>query len=106
MRHIEVPKLGVELELQPLAYTTATVIRDLSHCVTYTTAQAMPDPNPLSEARDRTCILMDTSQICFCCATVGTPYIQFLKIMTNDSSIILEEQLKSTTIMALMDGEL
>ena len=27
---------------------------------------AMPNPNPLSEARDRTCILMDTSQIHFC----------------------------------------
>ena len=29
-------------------------------------------PNPLSEARDQTQILMDTSQIRFCCATVGT----------------------------------
>ena len=26
--------------------------------------------NPLGEARDRTCILMDTSQTCFCWATV------------------------------------
>ena len=48
----------------------------------YTTATAMPEPscvcnlhhsswqhrmlNPLSEARDRTCVLMDTSQIRFC----------------------------------------
>ena len=31
-------------------------------------------PNPLDEARDQTCILMDTSQIHFRCATVGTPY--------------------------------
>ena len=29
--------------------------------------------NPLSEARDGTCILMDASQIRFCCATMGTP---------------------------------
>ena len=28
--------------------------------------------NPLSEARDHTHILIDTSQICFCCATTGT----------------------------------
>ena len=50
---------------------------------TYTTATAMPDPshicnlhhhssqqrqilNLLSEAREQACILMDTSQICFC----------------------------------------
>ena len=30
-QHIEVPKLGVELELQLLAYTTATATWDLSH---------------------------------------------------------------------------
>ena len=37
-RHIEVPKLGVELELQLLAYTTATAMPDLSLSATYTTA--------------------------------------------------------------------
>ena len=30
-------------------------------------------PDPLSEARDQTCILMDTSQICFFWAVTGTP---------------------------------
>ena len=29
--------------------------------------------NPLSEARDRTCNLMDTSRIRFCCAVTVTP---------------------------------
>ena len=29
--------------------------------------------NPLSEARDQTCILMDNSGIHFCCVTTGTP---------------------------------
>ena len=29
--HMEVPGLGVKLELQLLAYTTATAMRDLSH---------------------------------------------------------------------------
>ena len=43
---MEVPKLGVELELQLLAYTTAHGIL-----------------NPLSEARDQIHILMDASQI-------------------------------------------
>ena len=28
--------------------------------------RAMQILNPLSEARDRTCVLMDASQICFC----------------------------------------
>ena len=29
--HIEVPRLGAEWEVQPLAYTTTTAIPDLSH---------------------------------------------------------------------------
>ena len=44
-RHREVPRLGVESELQLQVYATATA-----------TATATPDLNPLSEARDRTCI--------------------------------------------------
>ena len=31
--------------------------------------------NPLSKARDQTYILMDTSQICFHWATMGTPIL-------------------------------
>ena len=30
-------------------------------------------PDPLSKARVQTCIFMDTSWICFCCTTAGTP---------------------------------
>ena len=30
-------------------------------------------PNPLSEARDQTCMLMETSQIHFCYSVMGTP---------------------------------
>ena len=37
---MEVPKLGVELELQLLAYTTATATQDLSHSVTYMAAHS------------------------------------------------------------------
>ena len=41
------------------------------------TSQLMPMliPNPLSKARDWTCILVHTSWIHFCCATTGTPRI-------------------------------
>ena len=35
-------------------------------------------PYPLSEARDQTSILMDTSRICFCWVTMGTPHIPVL----------------------------
>ena len=36
--------------------------------------------NTLSEARDWTCILMNTSQIHFCWATMGTPHFFFLLV--------------------------
>ena len=37
--------------------------------------------NPPSEARDQTHLLMDTSRICFCCATTGTPQIRYYGII-------------------------
>ena len=42
---MEVPTLGVQLELLLLAYTTATVTFQIQAVTaTYTTAHAMPDP--------------------------------------------------------------
>ena len=71
---MEVPRLGAELELQLLVYTTATVTPDPSRvCDLHYSSQQHWILNPLSEARDQTCILMDASQICFCCTTAGTP---------------------------------
>ena len=59
-QHMEIPRLGVKLELQPQAYTTATATWDPSHiCNLYHSSQQHWIPNPLSEARDQTCILMD-----------------------------------------------
>ena len=43
--------------------------------------------NPLSEARDRTCILMDTSWICFHWATMGTPDMENFKWKVNVDDI-------------------
>ena len=60
MRHMEVPKLGVEMEPQLLAYTTATAMPDLSHICSLLQFQILYS---LSEARDQTRILMDTSQV-------------------------------------------
>ena len=61
-RHMESPRLGVELELQLLTYTTATATQDPSHiCNLYHSSQQRRIPNPLSKARDQT--LMVPSQI-------------------------------------------
>ena len=61
---MEVPGLGVELEREPLAYTTATATWDLSHvynlCCSSRQGQIL---NLLSEARDRTWVLMDASRV-------------------------------------------
>ena len=54
---MEVSRLGVELELQ--LPTTATAMPDPSHiCDLHHSSQQHRIPDPLSEARDRTLILM------------------------------------------------
>ena len=78
-RHMELPRLGVELELQLPACTTATATQDLSGvCDPHHCSRQCRVLNPRSEARDGTCLLMDTGQIHFCCATTGTPSVGFL----------------------------
>ena len=66
-QHMEVPRVGVELELYPLACATDTASTDLS-CVCDLHHSSWPRQilNPLSEARDRTSVLLDASQIRFC----------------------------------------
>ena len=74
--HMEVPRPGVESELQLLAYATTTAMQDLSLVFNlHHRSQATLDP--LSRARDGTCILMDTSQV-FSCTTMGTPTVTVL----------------------------
>ena len=66
LQHIEVLRLGVESELQLPATATATAIAmlDLSHvCNLHCSSQQCWILNPLSKAKDRAHILMDTS--CF-----------------------------------------
>ena len=65
-QHMDVSRLGVELELKLLAHTTATATLDLRHvCDLHHSSQQCCILNPLSKARDQTCVLMDTSQIHF-----------------------------------------
>ena len=73
---MEVPRLGFDSELQLLAYTTAAATGDLSRiCNLHHSSLQCQIPSPLSEPRDQTRILKDTSQIHFHCATVGTPIL-------------------------------
>ena len=60
---MEVLRLGVELELQLPAYTTAHSQRQIL--------------NPLSKAKNVTCILMDTSRILNLLSHTGTPVVNF-----------------------------
>ena len=66
LQHMEVPRLGVESELQLLAYPTATAMWDPSRIFDlHHSSRQCRILNPLSEARDQTCILMDAGQIHF-----------------------------------------
>ena len=52
---MEIPRLGIESELQLPAYVTATAMQDLSHvCDLHHGSQQRRILNPLSEARNRT----------------------------------------------------
>ena len=62
LQHMEVPRLGVKSELQLPASATATP--DLSHIFDlHHSSWQCHILTPLSEARDGTCIHMDTSHI-------------------------------------------
>ena len=61
---MEVSRLGVKLELQLRAYSTATATPDPSRiCDLYLSSWQRQILNPLSEVRDPTRVLMDASQV-------------------------------------------
>ena len=65
---MEVPRLGVQSELQLPAYTTATAMQDPSHvCDLHQSSQQHQILNPLSEAREQTRNLMVLGQIRLLC---------------------------------------
>ena len=64
---MEVPRLGVELELQQLAYAIATATQDLCYvCNLHLSSQQCWFLDPLSKVRDSAYILVEANQICFC----------------------------------------
>ena len=74
LQHIEVPRLGVKPGLQLLAYTIATAMHDPScNRDPHHSSKQHQSLNPLSEARDWTYVLMNTSWVCYHWATMGTP---------------------------------
>ena len=74
LQHMEVPRLGVESELQLPAYTTATARQDLSCiCNLHQSSRQSQILNPLSKERDQTRVLMDTIWVHYCWVTTGTP---------------------------------
>ena len=90
LQHKEVPRLGAESELQLSVYTTAMATRDLSHiCKLHHSSWQRWILNPLSEARDQTRILMNTSRIHSHCTTTGTLYKTILKKEIKINSYVL-----------------
>ena len=72
LQHVEVPGP---------AYATAPTTPDLSHvCSLHHSSWQLQILNPPIKARDRTCMLMNTSWVCFCWATTGTRGVIFLSM--------------------------
>ena len=75
---MEVPRLGVELELQLPAYATAIATPDSNRvCDLHHSSRQCQILNPLSGSRYQTHNLMVASRIRFLCAMTGTPMFQF-----------------------------
>ena len=79
---MEISELGAESELQLLAYATATATQDPSRiCNLYHSSRQHQILNPLSEAKDQTCVLMDASHICFQWAMMGNLGCEIFKFV-------------------------
>ena len=85
--HMEVSRLGVKSELHLPAYATARATQDPSRaCNLHHSSWQCWILNPPIKGRDRTCILMDTSQTCFYCATTGTSEMVVYESLLHSST--------------------
>ena len=82
LRHMEVPRLGVQSELQLLAYTRATETSDLSRvCDLRHISRPHRILNPLERGQGSNCNLMVPGGIHFRCASTGTPRFIFSPLL-------------------------
>ena len=106
LRHMEVPRLGVESELELPAYTAAIATKDSSQvCCLHHSSWQFWILNPLREARDQTCILRDTSRVHCCRATVGIPQILYLNGTFKDTCIDYLSHTDSLSVHSLLRAE-
>ena len=92
---MEVPRLGVQSELQLLAYAKATATLDLTHVwkLHHSSGQGQI-LNPVNKARDQTRILMELSRFVNCWATTRTPTLDIVKKILYSSGNCLMVWLK------------
>ena len=77
-QHMEIPRLGVELELQLPAYRTTTATPDLSRVYNlHHSSRQHQIPNSLSKARDWTRVLLDMNWVGHCWAMKGTLHLNY-----------------------------
>ena len=105
---MEVPRLGVETELQLQVYTTATATSDLSCiCGPHCSLQQRQIYNPLSMARDRTCILTDLIAIKIILIIIIIKAITILTIIIKDiiTTIIIITLIIIKIIIMLLEDQ-
>uniref|UniRef100_A0A8D1NQC2 Neurolysin, mitochondrial n=2 Tax=Sus scrofa TaxID=9823 RepID=A0A8D1NQC2_PIG len=86
---MEVPRLGVQSELQLPDYTTATAMLGLSYiCDLHHSSQQCPILNPVSETRDRTRVLMDTSRFRYPEPQQNSQYYIFVLTLDQQKCLI------------------
>ena len=100
----EVPKLGVELEIQVPAYSRATATQDLSRVCDLHHSSWQCWILPMSEARDWTRILMDPSWVCYHWAMRGTPESCFLQLLFHKHAPVIKNSSKTSFAMAIRNS--
>ena len=84
--HMEVPRIGVVLELWLPAYSIATATQAPSRvCHLHHSSQQCQIFHPLSETRGWTHILMDTSWVYYPWATMGTPRLSNISLTVDNT---------------------
>ena len=102
--HMEVPRLGVESGVQLPAYATATAMPDLSPvCHLHHSSWQCQILNPVSEARDWTCSLMDPHWVCYRWAMMVTPVLPHFKVAEINSQISWNLYYKSLCSKSCVD---